>query len=126
MPETFSGSSRRGGEGNVVIAMLEKIIGDVATEEKEQAQAYETQQKDSRKEFDRRMEEITLRVTRKAKVLVQLDSHKEGQSQTQGTLSSVTQELAGLAEDCDELVKNHDEREKARSFEIAQLRDVID
>merc|ERR1719313_2502739 len=113
--------------------MLQKITDDIEREQKdaevaetEAATAYETQVKESRKEFDSRMEEITMRVTRKAKVLVQLDNHKETQEQHTDTMDALEGQLLGLSHDCDELLKNHDAREKARSFEIAQLRDVID
>merc|ERR1719359_1536685 len=67
-----------------------------------------------------------MRVTRKAKLLVQLDSHKESHGQESDTADTLGQQLKGLSDDCDELIKNHDAREKARSFEVAQLRNVMD
>jgi len=102
MPETFSGSSRHAGQGHVVIEMLGKISEDIKREQKdaeieetEAAAAWAAQLQSSRQEFDRRMEEITLRVARKAKVLVQLDNHKETQGQQLETLGAVAQQLGG-------------------------------
>merc|ERR1719443_97026 len=113
--------------------MLEKIVEDIGREqhdaevEENAAQSeYEAQVKESRKELDDRMQQITGRVTRKAKVLVQLDNHKESKEQAMDTVSALDGQLSGLSADCDELIKNHDEREKARTFEVAQLRDTID
>merc|ERR1719326_1967911 len=67
-----------------------------------------------------------MRATRKAKVLVQLDNHKESKTEKTQTMTSLTEQLQGLSSDCDQLIQNHDEREKARSFEVSQLRDVND
>lgn len=132
-PETFHASSRHGGAADGVLALLEKISQDIQrdqqdaeVEENEAAAAWAKHLVASRKEFDTRMEEITMRVTRKAKLLVQLDHHKETQGQQVEALDAVTQQLGGLATECTQLLENHDAREKARAFEVSQLRDVID
>lgn len=132
-PETFHASSRHGGAADGVLALLEKISQDIQrdqqdaeVEENEAAAAWAKHLVASREEFDTRMEEITMRVTRKAKLLVQLDYHKETLGQQVEALDAVTQQLSGLATECTQLLENHDAREKARAFEVSQLRDVID
>lgn len=124
---------RRTTEGSAAIAMIEKISEDVLQEqedaaraEKEQAAAFEKLRTDGQSEFDRRMREITTRLERKAKLLVQMDAQKESLSQSNESLEAVKTQIEGLKSDCDELIANHDSREKARAFEIAQLRDVFD
>jgi len=132
-PKTWDKGSRKTGEGNVVLAMLDKIVNDVLLEQKEadkdeneQAAAFEEHQRNSRKEYDDRMEEITQRVTRRAKLEVQVNNAKETRDQTSDKLKAVKGQLQGLHADCDELIKNYEKRTKARDFEVAQLRDVID
>merc|ERR1719217_1105531 len=132
-PKTWDKGSRKTGEGNVVLAMLDKIVGDVQLEQKEaekdeneQAKAFEEHMTNSRKEYDDRMEEITARVTRRAKLEVQVNNNKETRDQFNDKLGSVNGQIKGLHADRDELIKNFEERTKARDFEIAQLRDVID
>jgi len=133
MPDSWSGSSRKSGESNVVLAMLEKIAEDIDMEQKdaekeenEAEAAWQKHRKESKAEYDTRMREITLRVTRKAQMLVQLDNHKEEKGERMSTLQSLEQQLAGLASECDLLVKNFEEATKDRTFQVAQLRDVID
>merc|ERR1719217_280509 len=132
-PKTWDKGSRKTGEGNVVLAMLDKIVNNVLLEQKEadkeeneQAAAFEEYQRNSRKEYDDRMEEITQRATRRAKLEVQVNNAKETHDQFGEKLNAVKGQLQGLHADCDELVKNFEERTKARDFEVAQLRDVID
>jgi hypothetical protein len=132
-PKTWDKGTRKTGEGNVVLAMLDKIVSDVQLEQKEaekdeneQAKAFEEHMVNSRKEYDDRMEEITARVTRRAKLEVQVNNGKETRDQGTDKLTAVNGQLQGLHADCDELIKNFEERTKARDFEIAQLRDVID
>lgn len=132
-PAQTQGGGRRTVEANAVLAMMEKITNNVSKEqadaakaEQDQVSAYEKLVVDSQKEFDRRTGEITTRVERKARLLVQTDAQKEDQAQSATSLEAVKQQILGLKSDCDELIKNHDSREKARGFEISQLRDVND
>lgn len=134
-PETWaSGSStRHGGEGNIVLNMLDGIRDDIAKEQKEaeiieqeSASAFLELQRETRRAFDEGMREITLRVTEKARTKVQLDDHREVRQAKQETLQGLSDQLAGLAQECGSLVQNFEARRKARDFEIAQLRDVVD
>lgn len=134
-PETWaSGSStRHGGEGNIVLNMLDGIRDDIAKEQKEaevieqeSASAFLELQRETRRAFDEGMREITLRVTEKARTKVQLDDHREVRQAKQESLQGLSDQLVGLAQECGSLVQNFEARRKARDFEIAQLRDVVD
>jgi len=132
-PPKMEIGGRKSGEGNVVLAMLDKIVSDVALEQKEaekdeneQATAFEEHMRNSKKEYDDRMEEITARVTRRAKLEVRVNNNKETRDQHKDKLTAVNGQLDGLHADCDELLKNFEERTKARTFETNQLKDVID
>lgn len=134
-PETWSStSSQRQSTGSgAVMMMLDKIAEDIETEQKDaaieektSAKAYDRFQKDSREEFDKRAEEMTDRVTRKAKALVQVNNHREESTSLQEDFDSITVQLGDLHSECDALLQNHKQREEARFHEISQLRDVID
>jgi len=120
-------------QGNIIIAMLEKIIGDVEKEQKDALMAeneadaeYQTAVKESADAYEVRMEEITQKVMRKSRLKVQLGDQKETLDEQQDKLSAVKQQIVTLHKDCDELLKNYDKRTKDRTFEIAQIRDVFD
>jgi len=134
-PETWSStSSQRQSTGSgAVMLMLDKIAQDIETEQKDaakeektSARAYERFQKDSREEFDKRAEEMTNRVTRKAKALVQVNNHREESSSLQEDHDAITVMLGDLHSECDALLQNHKQRSEARFFEVSQLRDVVD
>eukprot|EP00747_Dinoflagellata_sp_TGD_P188226 gnl/TRDRNA2_/TRDRNA2_46892_c0_seq1.p1 gnl/TRDRNA2_/TRDRNA2_46892_c0~~gnl/TRDRNA2_/TRDRNA2_46892_c0_seq1.p1 ORF type:complete len:704 (+),score=249.67 gnl/TRDRNA2_/TRDRNA2_46892_c0_seq1:143-2254(+) len=132
-PKSWDGTTRKSGQSNIVMEMMAKIVDDVGkeqedaeVEEKEAVEAFEKLKVQAREEFDGRIQEITVRTRQRAKVLVQLDTHKEDRDAEKSTLDSLKLQLAELHKECDELLQNFDKRTKARNFEIAQLRDVID
>jgi len=134
-PQTWTSgtSTRHTGEGNIVLNMLDNIIHDVDVEqqdaeieENEAAAAFVSLQQDTRGDFDEGMREITLRVARRARTLVQLDTHRETREDKMTTLQAIGDQLLNLGKECNELLSNFAARTKARDFEIAQLRDVID
>jgi len=134
-PETWSSTSsqRESTSSGAVMLMLDKIAQDIeaeqkdaAKEEKTSARAYEKFNKESREEFDERAEEMTNRVTRKAKALVQVNNHREESSSLQDDHDAITVQLGDLHSECDALLQNHKQRSEARFHEISQLRDVID
>jgi len=128
-----SGStSRHSGEGNIVLNMLDTIAHDIEQEEKdasltesEAAKDYLELKTENRREFDEGQREIRLRVSRKAKLLVQLDSHKETKTAEEESLEAINAQLVSLGKECDDFVKTFEATTKARDFEISQLRDVI-
>merc|ERR1719310_1805924 len=126
-------SKRHTGEGNVVLVMLAKILDDIKLEQKHAAeeelkasQAYDKLKLDTRHSFDAMMMEITEKVTRRAKLTVKMESATDDKESTEDSLKALKQKMAALASECDELVKDYDKREKARKFEIDQLRDAFE
>jgi len=134
-PETWSStSSQRQSTGSgAVMMMLDKIAQDIETEQKDaaieektSARAYDKFKKETREEFDKRAEEMTDRVTRKAKALVQVNNHQEESTSLEEDHEAITVQLEDLHSECDALLQNHKQREEARFHEVSQLRDVID
>jgi len=132
-PETFSGSSRKSGEGNIVIAMIEKIIDDVAleqqdaeTEENKARAEFEQHIRESQAEFDDRMAEMTTKMKRKAKLLVQIGADTDDRDSAKQAVDDTVAAIAALKNDCDAFLKGFKEASKARAFEVAQLKDVFD
>jgi len=125
--------TRRSTSGNIVISMLEKIIGDVEKEQKDaeiienQAETeFQASVKESAEAYETRMEEITQKVIRKSRIKVQLGDQKETLEEKEDQFSSVVAQIKALHDDCDELLKFYEQRTKDRNFEIAQIRDVFD
>lgn len=132
-PSFDEGSTRKGTMGNIVIAMLEKIVGDVQKEQKDAEIAEnkaETEFQETLREnaemYETRMEEITQKVIRKSRLKVQLGDQKETLEEKEDEFTSVVAQIKALHDDCDELLKFYDKRTKDRNFEIAQIRDVFD
>merc|ERR1719409_2347263 len=126
-------SKRKTGESNVVLVMLAKILDDIKLEQKHAAeeelassQAFEKLKLDTRHSFDAMMMEITEKVTRRAKLTVKMESATDDQESTDESLKALKQKMDALASECDELVKDYDKREKARQFEIDQLKDAFE
>lgn len=132
-PSFDEGSTRRSTSGNIVISMLEKIIGDVQKEQKDaeiidgQAETeFQAAVKESAEVYETRMEEITQKVIRKSRLKVQLGDQKETLEEQEDQYSSVVAQIKALHDDCDDLLKFYEKRTKDRNFEIAQIRDVFD
>jgi len=134
-PKTWreGSSTRKEIMGNAVIRIIEKISDDINIEQKaaqkdeEQAVVvFEKLVKDSRDQFDDSMGDITERVKRKAKLIVEVNADKQAKSQKDKELVDVKTQLASLHAKCDELMKNFEARTKARNFEVSQLKDVMD
>jgi len=115
------------------VAMLEKVAEDI---EKEQGDAKKTESSSkteydhyvdaSKTAFRKRFEAMTTHVTRRARDVVKLNNGNEDLSSQREDHEAIKKQLEGLHDECDQLVQNHEQRQKARSFEISQLRDVVD
>jgi len=133
-PEAFDRrSTRKDLRSKQAIERIEMVVEDIKKEEVEAAQsekeavaAYEQLQEDTRNEFDKLMEEITIRKSRMAKHIVQLNSDKEEEAQAQADKKAVVKQIKALHSECDKLLANFDKVAASRNFEIGQLRDVID
>jgi hypothetical protein len=119
--------------GQQVTMLMDKIVEDIKTEqksadmdEKDQQVEYNKFVRESKKAIDARHEEITNRVSRKSKLLVQVNDHKEELASLGQDLEHIVSELQSLHNECDQLLANYDKRKEARGFEINQLKDVLD
>lgn len=110
----------------MVASDLKKEKVQAVAEERKAAAAFELLQKDSRDNFDKLMEEITIRKSRVAKQTVQLTSDKEEQAEVEVDLEALAEQIASLHKQCDKLMADFEKDTKSRDFQIAQLRDVID
>jgi len=113
--------------------MVQEIADDIAKEQKDAAiqekqavDSFEQLQQDSQQAMDDTQQDITDRVTAKAKLNVQINTHKETRTAKSDDLTALTKQLDALHRQCDELSQHFDRREKARSFQVSQLRDVMD
>jgi len=115
------------------VSMVQDIADDIAKEQKdakaqegEAASNYATLEEDSRTKTDDKQADITERVMAKAKLGVQINTVKETRTQMNDDLVAINKQLAALHQQCDELMQFYDKRVKARSFEVTQLKDVMD
>lgn len=132
-PASVPNSGRKQSASFGAVSMVQDIADDIAQEQKDAATAekeadvtFAALQKESRTKTDERHQDITDRVTAKAKLGVQINTEKETQTQTSDELSAITKQLESLHGSCDELLNFFDKRTKGRNFEISQLRDVMD
>jgi len=124
-------SGRHETDSKVVLAMLEKIRNDLLRENEEAQKAEQEaernavkQERNAVKEFDIRMEKITEMSSQRAKSSVQLDNTKEDFEQLKDKIGAIEGKIRALTNECGEFLHSYDEREKARGFEISQLRDA--
>jgi len=128
-----TGSPRKEASSFAAVSMVQEIADDIAKEQKDAA-IQETQslatfaelQEDSQQAMDDKQQDITDRVTAKAKLGVQINGLKETRTEKSDDVSGISQQLRSLHKECDELLHFYDKRNKARSFEVSQLRDVMD
>merc|ERR1711957_629071 len=112
--------------GEKIAEDIEKEQRDALLDEKDSETAYEKYVRESKEAFDKRMDDMTKRVTRKAKALVQVNNHNEEMSSLSEDLASIETQLTSLHGECDILLQNHAQRRDERAFELRQLRDVVD
>mmetsp|Transcript_72124 Transcript_72124/g.192375 ORF Transcript_72124/g.192375 Transcript_72124/m.192375 type:complete len:477 (+) Transcript_72124:471-1901(+) len=132
-PKTWSKSSRKTGETNVVLVMIDQIIDDLriemreaAVEEEEAQQAFQKYQTEAAVEKKERRALLTEKVTRRAKVKVQLSSAEEDAETNAEDLTSIKGQIHSWNSTCAEHIENHRADSKERQFQLDQLRDVGD
>jgi len=126
-------STRKEVRSNSVVAMMLKIKEDLEQEQKDaedqedqQAMEFTTFVDQVKIDEDEAHVEITERTKQHAKLLVRIGIDKESKAQKVEDLRAIQDQLASLHRECDELLANFKQRTKARDFEVAQLRDVLD
>jgi len=130
-PPQYGGRKKAASFG--AVSMVQDIADDIAKEQKdaamqenEAAEAYARLQRDSREAEDDKQQDVTDRVKAKAKLGVQINTLKETRQAKSDDLNAITKQLVALHKECDELLEYYNKRKKARSFEVSQLRDVMD
>jgi septal ring factor EnvC (AmiA/AmiB activator) len=132
-PETFTHSSRKDVASEGVLDLMDMIAEEIKKEqdeadsqEKEAFGAFATLSQETRENEDHLWQEITEWVKLKAKLAVRLNIDKETKTQRTDNLESVEAQIASLKDECDDLLEHFDQRVKARNFEVAQMKDVMD
>jgi len=127
------GSARKTTASFGVVSMVEGIAQDIAKEqkdaalqEKEAVDVYADLQTSSQRNNDDRQQDITDRVKITAKLGVQINTLKETKTEKSNELVSVKKQLVALHSQCDELTQFYDKRKTSRTFEVSQLKDVMD
>lgn len=125
-PTKFDTYKPQGGSG--VLALLESIIRDSATLEKEAIQAeqdsqsaYEVFVKDSNGSIVAKQRDITNKQETKAIAEADLTKAKEDLASVEGELASLADYAATVHSSCDFVLKNFDIRQSARAQEIEAL-----
>jgi len=129
----FSPSPRKATASFGAVSMVQDIADDIAKEqkdaaiqEKQAADAYAALQQDSNDARDSKQQDITDRVKFEAKLNVQINTLEETQIVKVDDLKAITDQLSSLHKECDELLHRYDQKKEDRTFEVAQLRDVMD
>jgi len=112
-------------------ALLERVAKDITKEEQDAANderaaeaAFEQFKEDDRTSFDQAMQEITAHLQKSATLKVTLGRDRERETQLGEDTQALALQLESLHGQCDELLQHFVARTKARSFELAQLKDV--
>jgi len=130
-PETFDAYSKKSGEANGVIAMIDLLVKDV---EKEMTEA-KTDEKDSQADYEAMLKESALKRAGDAKALSEkatataelqgdLERHGEAKAGASNELMATSEVQASLHAECDWLVTNADVRKSARNDEIESLQNA--
>jgi len=133
-PQKWSpGSPRKKLAAYGVVSMVRNILDDVDREQKEAEKqehdaeaAYKELQDETQESWYDKQDDITDRVKARAKLGVHINTLKESWNEKSNDLNNINRQLHALHHDCDELLKFYDKRESTRSFEVSQLRDVMD
>lgn len=132
-PATWSDSTRKDTRSMTAIEMMDKVAEEIqddqnkaAKNEKDSVAKFEKFYEDSLKDIDKLNDDIMQRQSTKAKTGVQMNTDNEEDTGKKKDLVTVNAQLSALHKECDDLLKTFDTRTKARTFEVAQLKDVMD
>merc|ERR1719217_1405871 len=123
-PETFGAYSKKSGESQGVIAMIDLLVKDL---DKEMTEA-KTQEKDSQADYDAAMEDsavkraqdaktLTAKTATKADLEADLGAHTAAKGSASSELMATGEYIASLHAECDWLVQHFDARKEARAAE---------
>jgi len=130
-PATAAAYSKKSGESNGVIAMVDLLIADL---DKEMTEA-ETEEKNSQAEYEKTMNDsaekramdsktLTDKEGAKAETESSYEANKETKAATTKELMAVHSYISSLHAECDWLLKYFDVRKEARTGEIESLKNA--
>jgi len=133
-PETWTlSSSRKGGLGQSVIAMLETILWDFSKEqsdadkeEKEAVAALDKIREDTKELFDKKIGHVSRLLQEKARDAQELTQVKADSELKTASLVATKDALSKLDKECTELIASYDKVAKERQRQMMQLKDVAD
>jgi len=133
-PETWTlGSSRKGGLGQSVIAMLDTIMWDFQKEQKDAEKAEKKAddsldkiREDTTKLFDKKLAHVSRLLQEKARNAEELTQVKADSDLKTTALTATSGALSKLEKECTDLLANFQKVEKERKRQIWQLKDVAD
>jgi chromosome segregation ATPase len=127
-PETFGAYSKKSGESQGVIAMIDLLVKDL---DKEMTEA-KTQEKDSQADYEAAMDDsaakraqdaktLTAKTATKADLEADLESHTAAKGSASSELMATGEFIASLHAERDWLVQHFDARKEARAAEVDSL-----
>jgi len=127
-PETFGPYTKKGGETNGVIAMIDLLVKDLDKEmqeaevsEKDAQADYQTMMADAGEKRAADLTSLNEKESAKANTEEELDSEKDSKAATTKELMGVDKYVSELHGECDWLLKYFEARKAARTSEIESL-----
>jgi len=127
-PETFGAYSKKSGESNGVMALMDGLSNDLRKdmqaaemEEKDAQEEYEELMADSQKKRAADTKSITTKEQNKAEADGVAETATENLNSSNADLMATKEYIANLHKSCDFLVENYDFRKEARATEIEAL-----
>jgi len=128
-PATAAAYSKKSGESNGVIAMIDLMIADLdkemtvgKTEEKNAQEEYEQTMKDSAEKRALDTKNLADKSKARAETVAALDAHKEEKGATTKTLMATHKFIQSLHGECDWLLQYYTVRKEARAGEVEALK----
>jgi len=130
-PETFGAYSKKSGEANGVVAMIDLLIKDLdkelteaATEEKDAQADYEALLEDSAAKRAEDSKALSDKASAKAELEGDLQRHSDDAAAGSKELMATSQVLASVHAECDWLLTHFSTRADARKAEISNLQNA--
>jgi len=127
-PETFGAYSKKSGESNGVISLMDSLSNDVKKdmtvaemEEKDAQSEYEELMADSQKKRAADSKSITTKEQNKAEADGVAETASENLESSNAELTATKEYIADLHKSCDFLIENYDFRKEARATEVDAL-----
>merc|ERR1719389_680838 len=130
-PETFGAYEKKSGKSSGVLALMDKIVGELESDMKDAGYAEKTAQKeyaelmsDSQAARAQDAKSIVDKEAAKATMEEKLMAAKKNHAATKEEISLVTSYIGDLHVSCDFIMQNFDLRKEARTAEIESLKNA--